>query len=111
MTSRRATRAARRLLARVSVGVEVVRLRDELAARVRELEGVLAQIKHLRGLLPMCSYCKCVRNDQDYWQQVETYLLEHSDAQISHGVCPKCWDEIVRPQFLWEGIPVPEYPG
>ena len=62
-----------------------------LAQRVRELEQTLAQVHQLRGLIPMCAWCKKIRNDSNYWQQVEVYVSEHSDAQFSHGICPDCY--------------------
>ena len=96
------------LLARISVGIEVVQLRDELAARVRELEGAMAQVKQLQGLLPMCSYCKKVRDEANYWQRVEDYITSHSDAQCSHGICPECWESVVKPEFRKQGIAVPD---
>jgi DNA-binding response OmpR family regulator len=87
------------LHARVGVGRQVVELQASLAARVRELEEALAQVKHLQGLLPICSYCKKVRDDQNYWQQVEDYIADHSEARFSHGICPECWEKEVKPQL------------
>ena len=87
------------LRARVQVGVTVVELQQNLAERVIELEEALAQVKRLQGIVPICSYCKQVRNDQDYWQQVECYVSEHSEAQFSHGVCPTCYEAVVVPQL------------
>ncbi len=55
-----------------------------------ELRESLAQVKQLSGLLPICSSCKKIRNDEGYWEQVEGYITKHSDAQFSHGICPKC---------------------
>jgi DNA-binding response OmpR family regulator len=78
------------LRARVHVGIRVVGLQERLAERVAELEDALANIKQLRGLLPICAYCKRVRGDGDYWQQVEAYVTQHSDAKFSHGICPTC---------------------
>jgi len=52
----------------------------------------LTRVKQLSGLLPICAYCKKIRDDQDYWQQVETYVTEHTDVQFSHGICPDCYD-------------------
>jgi PAS domain S-box-containing protein len=49
-----------------------------------------AEIKQLRGFLPICSYCKKIRNDTDYWEQLESYISNHSDALFSHGICPEC---------------------
>jgi sigma-B regulation protein RsbU (phosphoserine phosphatase) len=87
------------LQARVQVGCQVVALQLDLARRVRELEESLAEIKQLRGLLPICSYCKKIRNDHNYWEQVETYLGARSAVQFSHGICPECWDNVVVPEL------------
>jgi phosphoserine phosphatase RsbU/P len=87
------------LRARVQVGQRIVELQESLASRVRELEDALAQVKQLRGLLPICSYCKKIRDDQNYWQRVESYLGQHSGARISHSVCPECYEDHVRPEL------------
>jgi sigma-B regulation protein RsbU (phosphoserine phosphatase) len=92
------------LRARVRVGERMVELQRGLADRVRELETALAQVKQLRGLLPMCSYCKKIRDDGNYWQQVEAYLCAHSEVQFSHGICPTCWHEVVEPQMAEAGM-------
>jgi hypothetical protein len=55
-------------------------------------------VKQLSGLLPICSYCKRIRSDENYWEQVESYIGQHSDAQFSHGICPACF-ETVRAEF------------
>src|SRR5919204_3876475 len=82
------------LRARVAVGVRVLGLQQKLAERVAELQTALSSVKQLRGLLPICSYCKRIRGDDQYWQQVEGYIAEHSDAQFSHGICPSCYATI-----------------
>jgi DNA-binding response OmpR family regulator len=87
------------LHARVKVGLRVLQLQMNLADRVRELEEALARVKQLQGLLPICSYCKRIRADQNYWQQVEGYISEHSDAVFSHGICPECYDKFVKPEL------------
>jgi len=87
------------LHARVRVGLRVLELQEALAARVRDLEEALARVKQLQGLLPMCCYCKCIRADQDYWQQVEHYICAHADVQFSHGICPSCYEKVVEPQL------------
>ena len=79
------------LRARVQVGVRVLTLQKSLAERVEELQAALTNVKQLRGLLPICSYCKRIRGDDQYWQQLEGYIAEHSDAQFSHGICPTCY--------------------
>jgi len=87
------------LHARLQVGVRIVELQQSLARRVGELESALARVRQLHGLLPICSYCKKIRDDRNYWQQVESYISSHSDAQFSHGVCPDCYDRIVKPEL------------
>jgi DNA-binding response OmpR family regulator len=87
------------LRARVRVGARVVDLQSALAGRVAELEEALARVRQLRGLLPICSYCKKVRDDRNYWQQVEHYVSEHTDARFSHSICPDCLERIVQPQL------------
>lgn len=65
----------------------------ELRARVRVGQRTLeliANIKRLTGLLPICSYCKRIRSDEDYWEQVESYISDHTDARFSYGICPPC---------------------
>ncbi|MFL5242224.1 MAG: hypothetical protein ACJ8FY_08955, partial [Gemmataceae bacterium] len=69
------------------------------ADRVRELEDALTQVKQLQGLLPICCYCKKIRNDQNYWQQVDSYLSKELDAQFSHGICPDCYKTVVEDEL------------
>jgi sigma-B regulation protein RsbU (phosphoserine phosphatase) len=78
------------LRARVHVGMRVLSLQEKLADRVSELQAALDNVKQLHGLLPICSYCKRIRGDDQYWQQVESYIAERSDAQFSHSICPPC---------------------
>jgi YesN/AraC family two-component response regulator len=70
--------------------MELRRINLELHARNQEIETAMAQIKTLSGLLPICSSCKKIRDDQGYWEQVEIYISKHSDADFSHGLCPDC---------------------
>jgi len=87
------------LRARVQVGATVVELQQRLAERVNELEEALAQVKRLQGIVPIRSYCKHVRNDQNYWQQVESYVSALSETRFSHSVCPACYEAVVMPQL------------
>src|SRR5437588_3648157 len=87
------------LRARLQVGVRIMELQRSLAGRVRELETALARVKQLHGLLPICCYCKKIRDDRNYWQQVEAYVSSHSDAQFTHGVCPDCYERVVKPEM------------
>ena len=92
------------LRARLSVGARVVELQLELADRVAELEKALSEVKQLRGILPICAYCKKIRDDQNYWQQVESYFTAHTDARFSHSFCPDCYEKIIKPQLDGLGI-------
>jgi len=80
------------LRARLRIGARIVGLQQTLAARVSELQVALANVRTLSGLLPICAYCKRVRDDKDYWQQIEQYVGDHSQAEFSHGICPECLD-------------------
>jgi DNA-binding response OmpR family regulator len=81
--------------ARVRVGERMVKLQRNLAARVVELEVALAHVQRLQGLLPICSYCKKVRNETNYWEQVDSYLTSHSDLKLTHGICPQCLETMM----------------
>jgi hypothetical protein len=79
---------------------EVSALNEELEQRVRartnDLKEALTHVKELRGLLPICAWCKAVRDDHDYWHSVEEYISERTDLQFSHGICPTCANELLR---------------
>ena len=66
----------------------------KLSNTLRELEEALKKVKTLTGLLPICASCKKIRDDQGYWQQVESYLSKHSEAEFSHGICPDCLKDL-----------------
>jgi hypothetical protein len=57
---------------------------------IAELRHALANVRSLSGLLPMCAWCKKIRNDKGYYEQIEAFLLSHADIQFSHGICPEC---------------------
>jgi phosphoserine phosphatase RsbU/P len=84
------------LRARIQVGARVVKLQGALGDRVRQLEDALQRVNQLQGLLPICSYCKRIRDDGNYWHQVEAYIEVHSEAQFSHSVCPECMAKLKR---------------
>lgn len=86
-------------IARFNDLVELRRLNAELHARNEELQTMLAQVKTLSGLLPICASCKKIRDDHGYWQQVEVYLSQHTDADFSHGLCPDCAHKLY-PEFF-----------
>ena len=82
------------LRARVRAGRRLVELQGRLAERVRELEAALARERRLQELLPICAWCRKVRNDQNYWQAVEEYLSEHAAVRFTHGICPDCLQSV-----------------
>jgi DNA-binding response OmpR family regulator len=79
------------LLARIRVGERVISLEKALAKKVEELETSLSQVRQLKDLLPICMYCKRIRDDQDYWHRIEAYIHDHTGADFSHGICPDCY--------------------
>jgi DNA-binding response OmpR family regulator len=86
------------LRARLEVGRRVVELQRSLVEHVRQLEHALERVKQLQGLVPICSYCKKIRNDRNYWQRLESYISEHSEAQFTHGICPECYEKMAKPE-------------
>lgn len=87
------------LWARLKVGKRIIDLQQGLSDRVQELLSALSQVKQLQGILPICSHCKKIRNDQNYWQQVEGYISDITELQFSHSICPNCYETIVRPEI------------
>ena len=84
------------LHARIKAGIRIIDLQARLAAHVKKLEEALGNVRRLSGLLPICSYCKAIRDDSDYWHRVEEYMTEHSEVKFSHGICPKCLDHAYK---------------
>jgi phosphoserine phosphatase RsbU/P len=87
------------LRARIKAGLRIVELQQQLGERVAQLEASIAREKQLQGLLPICSYCKKIRDDGNYWHQVESYIVTHADVRFSHSVCPEC-SKRVRAEIL-----------
>jgi hypothetical protein len=79
------------------------RAEEERERLIAELQEALAKIKTLRGLIPICASCKNVRDDQGYWQQVEVYIRDHSEAEFSHGLCPDCARQLYPEFYQDEG--------
>jgi DNA-binding response OmpR family regulator len=78
------------LRARIKVGQRVVELERTLARKVDDLQTALADVKRLKRLLPICMYCKSIRDDRDYWHQLEAYIHTETGTDFSHGICPDC---------------------
>lgn len=72
---------------------------EERERLIHELQTALSEVTELREILPICMYCKSIRNDQNYWQSVETYVANHMNAKLSHGVCPNCYKNVFKPEL------------
>ena len=87
---------------------------DVLGMRLHVAERILgftAKVKQLESFLPICSYCRRVRDDKKYWKELEAYMNEHDGTRFSHGVCPSCYDRVVVPQLKQLGIDSPPAGG
>ncbi len=93
---------AQELKARLKVGLRILELQKSLSDHIYKLQDALNNIKELQGLLPICSYCKRIRDDKNYWQQVEGYISEHTKVQFSHSICPDCYESVVEPALIAE---------
>ena len=87
------------LRSRIAVGERIIALERRLAANIAALKEALETNKVLNGLLPICMYCKKIRDDKDYWHQIESFIHEHTDADFTHSVCPDCRDQVVKPML------------
>lgn len=74
------------------------RMEEERERLIAELQKTLSEVKALSGLLPICASCKKIRDDNGYWQQIESYIKDHSEAKFSHGICPDCVEKLY-PEF------------
>jgi CheY-like chemotaxis protein len=84
----------------------VLKRTAELAATNEKLSTALTEVKQLTGLLPICSYCKSIRDGKDYWDSVEGYITKHTDSHFSHSICPACHDKHVIPMLKEIGLDV-----
>ncbi|MBI5474624.1 MAG: response regulator [Ignavibacteriae bacterium] len=76
--------------------------KETLAARLRVAERILnlqAEVKQLEGLLPICAYCKKIKDDENQWQHMESYISHRTEANFSHGICPQCYEKHMLPQL------------
>lgn len=72
---------------------------EERERLLDELQTALAEVRTLRAILPICSYCRRVRDDENYWHSVETYISEHTSTRFSHGICPSCYETAAKAHF------------
>ena len=84
------------VVARVQTHLRLRRLDREKELLIQSLRQAWEEVQVLKGVLPICSYCKKIRNDQGYWDRIETYIREHSGREVSHGVCPECRDRLLQ---------------
>lgn len=70
-----------------------------LIERNDELQKALIQIKELKGIIPICSVCKMIRDDEGFWHQVESYIESHTHAEFTHGICPDC-TAVLYPEYI-----------
>jgi len=86
------------LRARMRIAKRIINLQENLATRIRELELERQHVRILQGFLPICSYCKKIRDDENLWSQIEEYIAEHQEnIQFSHSICPDCFETKVKP--------------
>jgi hypothetical protein len=81
---------------------EKKRAEEEREKLVRDLQKALSEVKTLKGIFPICASCKKIRDDKGYWNQVEVYIRDRSEAEFSHGICPDCMKKLYG-DFLKEG--------
>jgi PAS domain S-box-containing protein len=79
------------------------RAQAERERMVAELQAALAEVKSLQEILPICSYCKKIRDDENYWHTVESYISHHTDSRFSHSICPSCMSNVVEPELKRSG--------
>ncbi len=82
---------------------EAKRADSEREQLVTELKAAVAEVRSLQEILPICSYCRKIRDDSNYWHTVESYLLQHTDSEFSHSICPSCMETIVEPELKKSG--------
>lgn len=75
---------------------------EERERLLAQLTSALAEVRELQRILPICMYCKSIRDDENYWHSVEAYISRHTHSRFSHGICPQCFDK-VRSTWLEEG--------
>jgi PAS domain S-box-containing protein len=75
------------------------RAEEERERLLRELQDALAEVRELQKILPICSYCRNIRDDENYWQTVESYISHHTNTRFSHGICPACYENVVASEL------------
>jgi len=81
------------LILRVNAGKRVLQWEEQLRQKNRELQKALAEVKQLKGIIPICMHCKKIRDDRNYWHQLESYMMANAGADFSHSICPECLEK------------------
>lgn len=84
------------LMLNIKRALEKQQAKEDQERLILELKSALSKVKQLEGIIPICSYCKRIRDDKKSWQQLEGYITEHSEALFSHGICPECATRVNR---------------
>ena len=84
------------LLLNIRRAIEKQQAEEDRERLILELKEALAKVKRLEGIIPICSYCKKIRDDKEIWQQMERYISDHSEALFSHGICPECASKVAE---------------
>lgn len=84
------------LILSIQRAVEKRQAEEDRERLILELQAALAKVKQLEGIIPICSYCKKIRDDKESWQQMESYISDHSEALFSHGICPECYIRVTN---------------
>ncbi len=98
------------LRARLHGAERVLALERALRARSKDLDAARTEVETLRGLLPVCLYCKRIRDEREAWQAVEEYVARHGGSSLDQGVCPGCWEDVVKPMLADLKSPAPRAP-
>lgn len=88
------------LMLNIKRALEKLQAKEDQERLILELKSALSKVKQLEGIIPICSYCKRIRDDKKSWQQLEGYITEHSEALFSHGICPECATRVNRENLL-----------
>ena len=88
----------------IEANIAIVYMNNELGEENKNLKDFIKEIKTLRGILPICSSCKKIRDDEGFWNHVENYIRERTDAEFSHGICPECADKIYGNEVWFKKI-------
>jgi phosphoserine phosphatase RsbU/P len=87
------------LRARLHAGLRITQLQSSLSQRIMDLEFAMSKVKELQGLLPICSYCKTIRDDSGYWHQVTQYVSKDDHIPLAHDICPNCHEVHLQPEI------------